>query len=215
MSSSHFLCVYCLQIFKIIQQKSKFRVGRVCIAGSTGKKTTIKNSDIDLVLFINNELPLFEDVLVEWKNILTDNTHSYQIKDIRTTKYSIQFNAWGFEFDILPAVNFSVGNLSIELQQERVLAHIAKNPEKYRYSYSSSLADASIRFMEQQSGFVHEIVRIAKFWYVFFWFRIKPSGSCKVECRLFLSGLMSMFLFYGSPKNRHQVAENGRNLGKP
>lgn len=158
----------CLQIFKLIQLKSKFKVGHVCIAGSTGKKTTIITSDIDCVLFINNELPLFEDVLDEWKDILT-MTDSYQIRDVHTTKYSLQFKAFDFEFDILPAVNFTVGmqldgDTLINIQQQRVLAHIKKDPKKYSYPYSSSLADASNRFMERQNGFVNEMVRIAKFW---------------------------------------------------
>lgn len=155
----------CSQIFKLIQQKSKFKVGRVCIAGSTGKKTTIMASDVDLVIFINNELPLFKDVLNEWEDILTLN----EISNVHKTKFSIQFNVCGLEFDMLPAVNFITGiqadgDTLIDIQQQRVLAHIAKDPKKYGYSFSSSLADASIRFMGRQSGFVHEMVRIAKFW---------------------------------------------------
>lgn len=158
----------CLQIIKMIQQKSKFKVGHVCIAGSTGKKTTIIDSDIDCVLFINNQSPLFENVLADWEGILA-KTDSYQIPDVRTTKYSIQFKALDFEFDILPAVNFTVGiqedrDTLIDIQQQCVLAHIKTDPKKYGYSYSSSLADASVRFMERQNGFVNEMVRIAKFW---------------------------------------------------
>lgn len=158
----------CLQIFILIKQRSKFKVGRVCIAGSTGKKTTIMGSDIDGVLFINDELPPFEDVLDDWEDILT-MTDSYQIQDVRKKTFSINFKAFDFEFDILPAANFIVGiqadrDTLIDMQQQRVLAHIAKDPKKYGYSYSSSLADASIRFMERQNGFVNEMARIAKFW---------------------------------------------------
>lgn len=152
----------------VLKQKSKFDVGRVCIAGSAGKKTTIIDSDIDCVLFINNELPLFEEVLKDWEDILT-MTDSFNVRDVRTTKYSIQFKALKFDFDILPAVNFTVdiqagGDTQIDIQRQRVLAHIEKDPKKYGYSYSSSLADSSVRFMNRQSGFVHEMVRIAKFW---------------------------------------------------
>lgn len=143
-------------------------MGRVVIAGSTGKKTTIISSDVDCVLFVNDELPQFKDVLEDWENIL-NMTDSYNLRDVRLTKYSIQFKALNFEFDILPAVNFTVGiqadrDTLINIQQQRVLAQIKKDPKKYGYSYSSSLADASVRFMERQSGFVHEMVRIAKFW---------------------------------------------------
>lgn len=157
------------QIIKLLEQKSKFAIGRACIAGSTGKKTTIINSDLDCVLYINGKHPPFADVLDDFENILT-MTGSFKIRDIRTTKYSIQFKALEFEFDILPAANF-IENVQgydsdqlIDIQQREVLRIIAKDPEKYCYMYSASLATAAIRFMRQQDGFVNDIVRIAKFW---------------------------------------------------
>lgn len=154
-----------LQIFELIQRKSKFNVGRVCIAGSTGKKTTIISSDIDCVLFINEKLPPFKDVLEDFENILI-MTDSYDIRDVRKTKYSLQFKSLGFDFDILPAVNFTVGlqvdgDKLIDIQQQRVLKYIKQDPERYGYSFSSSLADAAVRFMERQNGFVNEMVRIS------------------------------------------------------
>lgn len=74
-----------------------------------------------------------------------------------------------FEFDVLPAANFTVGiqadgDKLIDIQQQRVLARIERDPKKYGYMYSSSLADATVRFIEQQDGFVNEMVRLAKFW---------------------------------------------------
>lgn len=157
-----------LQIFKLLKRKSKFDVGRVCIAGSSGKKTTIIGSDIDCVLFINEELPPFKDVLEDFENILT-MTDSYDIREVHKTEYSLQFKSLGFEFDVLPAVNFTVGlqvggDELIDIQQQCVLEHIERDPERYGYSYSSSLADAAVRFMERQNGFVNEMARIAKFW---------------------------------------------------
>lgn len=88
---------------------------------------------------------------------------------MRKKKYSVQFKALDFDFDILPAANFTVGLQAdgdelIDIQQKQVLARIKQDPEKYGYLYSSSLADAAIRFMERQIGFVNETVRIAKFW---------------------------------------------------
>lgn len=157
-----------LQIIKLLQQKSKFDIGHVCIAGSTGKKTTITSSDVDCVLFINDEQPTFNSVLDDFENIL-NITDSFKIRDVHTTKYSIQFKALDFDFDILPAANFTVGlqadgDKLIDIQQQRVLTRIEQDPEKYGYLYSSSLAEASIRFMKSQNGFVNEMVRISKFW---------------------------------------------------
>lgn len=85
------------------------------------------------------------------------------------TRFSIQFKAFDCEFDILPAANFTTGlqqggDALIDEQQKRVLQEIAKDPKKFGYMYSSSLAFSAVRFMEKQEGFVNEMVRLAKFW---------------------------------------------------
>ncbi|KAJ6649639.1 2'-5'-oligoadenylate synthase 1 [Pseudolycoriella hygida] len=170
-----------LLIIKLLQQKSRFKIGRVCIGGSSGKKTTIMNSDIDCVVFINEAEPPFQDVLEDFEAIL-HMTDSYQIREVRTTKYSIQLKAEEFEFDILPAANFTVGidaagDELFTIQQERTLNHIKRNPEKFGYLYSGSLADASVRFMKKQNGFVNEMVRIAKLWYHTLYFKDYVSGA--------------------------------------
>ncbi|XP_031640198.1 2'-5'-oligoadenylate synthase-like protein 2 [Contarinia nasturtii] len=169
-------------IMKLLQAKSRFDIGHVQIAGSTGKKTTIMSSDMDCVLFINgDELPPFKHVLDDFDNILT-MTNSYQIRDVRTTKYSIQFKAKNFDFDILPAVNFTEGlrgdgDRLIDIQQQKVLELIRRDPKKNGYMYSSSLADAATRWMKRQDGFVNEMVRIAKFWYKTLYFTEYVSGA--------------------------------------
>lgn len=125
-------------------------------------------SDIDCVLFINDEQPPFKDVLEDFENIL-NMTDSFNIRDVHKTRYSVQFKALEFEFDILPAANFTKGlqadgDVLIDIQQERVLRIIEQDPKKNGYMYSSSLAFSVIRFMKQQNGFVNQMVRLAKFW---------------------------------------------------
>lgn len=137
------------------------------MAGSSGKKTTIIGSDIDCVLFVNGERPSFKGVLTDIENILT-LTDSFNIRDVRKTRYSVQFKALEFEFDVLPAVNFTEGlqlggDELIDEQQKRVMRIIKENP-KAGYMYSSSLAFSSVRFMKRQDGFANEMVRIAKYW---------------------------------------------------
>lgn len=100
---------------------------------------------------------------------MAESRQSYNIRDVRCTKFSIQFKALEFDFDILPAANFTVdiqadGDELIDIQQKRVLAHIKQDPKKYGYLFSGSLADAAVHFMKQQDGFAHEMVRLAKFW---------------------------------------------------
>lgn len=156
------------QVIKFLQAKSKFKIGKVCIAGSTGKKTTIMGSDIDFVLFINGKEPPFEDVLDDLQNIV-DMSDKFNMGKARKTPYSIRFKALEFDFDVLPAANLTVGlhvggDEFIDEQQNQVLKIIAKDPKKYSYMYSSSLAYSAVRFMKQQDGFVNDMVRLAKYW---------------------------------------------------
>lgn len=115
-------------------------------------------------MFINEERPPFDDVLEDIENILTIS-NSFNIRDVKTTQCSVQFKAMDFDFDILPAANFTKGLRldTINIQQQRVLAEIKRDPKK-GYMYSSSLAEAATRFMTKQNGFANEMVRIAKFW---------------------------------------------------
>ena len=44
----------------ILQQKSKYKIGRICFSGSVGRKTSISgNYDFDIVCFINGEVKSF------------------------------------------------------------------------------------------------------------------------------------------------------------
>lgn len=138
------------------------------MAGSLGKRTAIVGFDIDCVLFINDQQPPFNNVLDDYENVL-NQSDLCELKHVRKTKYSIQFNLKDFKFDFLPATNFAVHNNSdytdLEMQQWNVLRRIKKNPQKNGDLYSSSLARNTIAFFKRQSGFAHAMVRLAKFWY--------------------------------------------------
>lgn len=126
--------------------------------------------------------PPFKEVLEEFNDILT-MSDSYKIRDVRLTKYSVQFKANDLEFDLLPAANFFVNchndnsdHLSDE-QHRKTLDYIKPNPEKFGYLYSGSLAKATVNFMKRQDGFAHEMVRISKFWYQTLYFNEYVSGA--------------------------------------
>lgn len=165
----------------MLQAKSRYSIDRVCISGSAGKKTTITGSDYDVVLFINGRLPPFKDVLNDFEDIL-NATDSYHIREVRTTRFSIQFKALNFEFDFLPATNFAQGiqgdiDQIIRKQKEELLKRIKEDPEKNGYMYSSSLAEATIDFIKRQDSFAHQMMRIAKTWYKSLHFEEYISGA--------------------------------------
>lgn len=175
-------CIF-KQVVRLLQRKSSFKIGQVCIAGSAGKKTTICNSDVDCVLFINEQLPPFKDVLEDFKNILSV-TDLFQLSDLSITQCSIQFRLNNFDFDILPAANFVSNycqevnsNVLDDVQQKETLDHIKRDPAKFGYLYSGSLARSTIKFMKRQDGFINEMVRISKFWYKTLHFNEKISGA--------------------------------------
>lgn len=134
------------------------------LAGSYGKRTSINSSDIDIVIFIKGEYPPFTNVLAEFCKILRG-----KVENIKQTKYSLQFNIGSLEIDLLPATDLVPENKGahdlIQRQQQRTLDIIASVPRSQQYGYSSSLAFSVIDFMKCQSGFAHEMVRLAKLWY--------------------------------------------------
>ena len=168
------------QICKLLQAKSKFPIGFVKMAGSSGKKTTIQQSDFDCVLFVNGEEPVFDEVLDDFESILQMSV--YPIKGIKLTRYSIQFRIDVFDFDFLPASNFVEknglsGDSLIDQQQRSTLDRIKHDPSKLCHRYSAGLSQAVVRFMKKQSSFVHDMVRIAKFWFKTVYIEKNISGA--------------------------------------
>lgn len=97
-------------------------------------------------------------VLDDFEEILLMES-SLEIREIKKTKYSIQFIVDQFEFDILPAPNFVTRETTAQdkyrLQRERALERIKRDPETYSYMYSGALAQASIDFMKHQDEYTH------------------------------------------------------------
>lgn len=173
-----------LQVFMRLQQKSRYPIGRQYIAGSAGKKTTIFGFDVDMVLMINEEEPPFKEVLDDFEEIFMIE-NALDIKNIRKTRFSIQFTIDQFDFDILPAPNFVThdgGRADAdEMQQRRTLDRIRRDPERYGYMYSGGLAQVSINFMRRQVDFTHDMVRLAKFWYKSLFLEYVSGGKLLVE----------------------------------
>uniref|UniRef100_T1JEY7 2'-5'-oligoadenylate synthetase 1 domain-containing protein n=1 Tax=Strigamia maritima TaxID=126957 RepID=T1JEY7_STRMM len=81
----------------------------------------------------------------------------------KTKGAALQATVDGFEFDIVPAVNFSQNPA---VQRRRVLEEIGKlrHPSKDGYRWSSSLIYDQVEFIKKQSSFAHHVIRLAKFW---------------------------------------------------
>lgn len=153
---------FSFQIFNTLKVKSEYKIDRIAMAGSSGKKTTIIKSDMDAVLFINNEQPMFGKVLLNWADVLK---HEFGIS-ATIRNHSIEFQFKGLEFDLLPGSNLvpDVQCRKIRKQRQRTLKCIAKNPSHW-YAYNGALAESVVEFIKRQGSFEKQMIRVAKFWY--------------------------------------------------
>jgi len=169
------------RIFLLLQKHSTYKLDRCRLLGGVGKKTSISvKFDYDCVIYVNDVDPPFEELLDEWDDIFIQ--YLTELKgETKVTRYSIQFKVEGFEFDILPAPNYTGFNHDIISQAKIIWERISKQ-EKISYLYSSGLSELALQFMEKQSGFIHDLCRLTKFWNFTILFDQYVSGrSCIIE----------------------------------
>lgn len=179
--------MYFVQIFKVLHQSKK--VDRQYINGSKGKKTTIFDFDIDMVLLINDEEPPFDDVLEKFEMLIRESEYFSKMRNFKKSDISIQFTIDQFDFDVLPAPNFLTRDSDRDdarkrqQQQRRTLDRIKRDPVRYGCMYSGGLAEASIDFMRRQDDFTLDMVRLAKFWFksLFLGHRHVSDGKLLIE----------------------------------
>lgn len=156
------------QIVLTLQEKSDFKIARVSFAGSFGKKTNIRTSDVDLVLFINDQNPPFDHQLKS----LYDTCVQSALKsafNIKLNKNSLKMTNQKYEIDVVLATNFvkevKKHKSLPHLQQYYALQRISQNYSENNYIFSSALAEASVYFMKTRVGFANEMARLAKYWF--------------------------------------------------
>jgi hypothetical protein len=106
-----------------------FVVDRIKKAGSLGKRTSLKESDADLVIFLRNAkhpelLPPYgsRDVLVRFTTLLKERLPQLEIK--RTTKHVVQMRIGATEVDMLVARAFSKDSTTPGRQACAALNHL-------------------------------------------------------------------------------------------
>jgi hypothetical protein len=152
------------QLFRELQEKSKYKIDRTRITGSVEKGTAIKTDyDFDLVIFVNDiELP-FTDVVEDFEKILQSINFTVKAKKNKKRQIVVKAVKEGIDFDICIAINF---DQSIVEQRVQVLEIIKElpNPQKDSYEYSPSLDESQVEFVKKQSSYTHDLIRLAKYW---------------------------------------------------
>jgi hypothetical protein len=176
------------KIFLLLQKHSDYKLDRCRLLGGVGKKTSISvKFDYDCVIYVNDINPPFEKLLDEWDSILIQRLTELK-GDTKPTPYSIQFEVEGFQFDILPAPNYAGFNHDIILQARIIWERISREEIVFRkgqisYLYGSGLSELALQFMEKQSGFIHDLCRLTKFWNHTILFDQYVSGRSNIiEC---------------------------------
>uniref|UniRef100_T1IMN7 2'-5'-oligoadenylate synthetase 1 domain-containing protein n=1 Tax=Strigamia maritima TaxID=126957 RepID=T1IMN7_STRMM len=156
------------KIFSILQTINEFSIDRSEIIGSVGKKTAIAPEfDLDCVIFINDvNIDDFRQVLKSFKQALeSEESMSGATFNIPKLKIALfDGNVEGFKINIVPAINFSQNNAK---QREKTLQRIKLDyPEPSRdwYRYSSSLIHGQVEFLDRQTPFTINLIRLAKYW---------------------------------------------------
>lgn len=199
-----------LQINKLLQQWSRYKLSSTKIAGSIGKKTTIVSSDVDMIIFLPPDVngPLnshnldkfLSDVLEDFEWVLRNYNILFPIKDIRHTAYSLNFNVRNFQFDLLPAIDFMGNSSNLLLQQQMTLDIMPENLRSNVYRFSPSLAFSTVDFMKKQSSFAHDMARLAKFWYK------SASIATHVSGASYFMELVAVHVVHKMSSNKHSDA---------
>ena len=159
---------------KLKRTRTTNSINRTRILGSAGKHTGIwVKMDYDCVMFVNKDpLPWKVDqldkeqqnILKEWEKILGGEADH----EGRRLVVSRQ----GVEVDLLIGFN-AVANQAVTpySQKQALLSLVKHQPLDHRIrlskAYSPFLSEYSAEFMSNQSGVVHELVRVVKLWITF------------------------------------------------
>ena len=103
-------------VYNWMQQDSKFRIDRIRYGGSFAKETsTLLKLDVDVAIYVQFEgkmetdkdiYDFLERVREDWKRVLMCHTNLTK-EDLSKGKFAIKFTLQKFQFDLVPAINFS------------------------------------------------------------------------------------------------------------
>jgi hypothetical protein len=169
----------------------RFGVDRVVVSGSKGKNTCLRTKfDVDLVVFVNDVEPPFEDTFDRVEDLLMLNFNDY---DGKKGPYSLQCVIQGVPLDILLATNMvplttaTTTNGPSRAQRKGLMLKFA-GPEVCFNDvrpYSVAFCETVCDFMANQPEQVHAAIRLSKFWSkTLIWFDHKADRSMSYATEL-------------------------------
>ncbi|XP_071847668.1 2'-5'-oligoadenylate synthase 1A-like [Apostichopus japonicus] len=146
---------------------SQFSIDRIRPLGSLTKKTSLWfKMDIDVIIYLNNEMPPFS----EFKQKLDDVITMIIDEDCKQSPLGLSLTVKRFDVDLLPARNFLYSNGysgetdEIGVQVANTLEHLRNNRSLNCMDFSTSLSEGAVAFERDHSAFSHSLSRLAKLW---------------------------------------------------
>ena len=173
------------RVVQMLHDCPDISVHRCCLSGSIGKSTAVVRFDIDLVIFVNNFEPPFQDVLHHLEGYIPNVLRGAEVK--KTTRFSVQFVLDGFHVDLLPAQNLvsdTTARIPREDQYLATLEKVSSLPQRERQYWSAAFSESIVHFMKQKQPFVNAAVRLCKLW----------KQTCRVTSNTFPSWFTSFLI---------------------
>ncbi|XP_067138959.1 2'-5'-oligoadenylate synthase-like protein 2 [Centruroides vittatus] len=149
-------------LFEILNRKSKFKIDRIELSCSIEKQIAITMElEFQYIVFINEELPPFKNVIDDFEEILSLEENWNQKVEIYRSLNSIRVTLNHMKLDVIPATNF-INDAS--LQRIHIYKLIKTKRSQDGYKFSSSLSESRAEFIKRQSKLAHSLIRLVKFW---------------------------------------------------
>ncbi|KAJ8027995.1 2'-5'-oligoadenylate synthase-like protein 2 [Holothuria leucospilota] len=145
-----------------------FSIDRIRPLGSLTKKTSLWfKMDIDIVVYLNDEMPPFSDFIDKLDDVIIMNID----EDCEKTPHGLKLKVDDFDVDLLPATNFLYqngfrGGNEARTQNENALSYLKQARARIadKMDFSASLSEAAVDFERSRGAFSHALSRLAKFW---------------------------------------------------
>ena len=157
------------EVREVVTKCPGFKINRICVSGSYGKKTCLPSFDLDMIVFINDEAPPFYQTLQSLKSHVQLQLHDLQLD--KESNKCITFHYKTFKIDLLPApnkVDQPSSNLAAD-QRRGLMQELNGIPSeemrvKRAQDLSSAFGESVVAAMQKQQQFVKAAIRLVKFW---------------------------------------------------
>lgn len=160
------------KLFNKLRKESKYcNIDRCVLTGGLGKKTSTKiKCDADVAIFYNGSTKDKKKILNDFQDILMLSTKLDE-KDIKITPHAtLQFEMDGIGFDVVTAKNYARTNERSKVKSQRInsLQQLKNSKKEWELPDKtwviSDTTESSLEFMKNKSKFVHDVVRLSKYW---------------------------------------------------